>query len=95
MKPSGWFGVFGLVLVFALYGLYRSGNSSPPAIVLMKDFLRSGPGLSFPEIGPIESGVKVRIIGAPSSVNENENWQKVRYKDGETAWLPVSSLLPL
>ena len=95
LKPSGWFGVFGLVMIFAFYGLYRSGNSDPPAVLVSKDLLRSGPGLSFPEIFPIEAGVKVRMVGAPSSVNENENWQKVRYKDNETAWLPVSSLLPL
>ncbi len=95
LKPSGWFGVFGLIMIFAFYGLYRSGNSNPPAVLIAKDLLRSGPGLSFPEIAPIEAGVKVRMVGAPSSVNENENWQKVRYKDNETAWLPVSSLLPL
>jgi hypothetical protein len=95
LKPSGWFGVFGLVLVFALYGLYRSGNANPPAVLITRDLLRSGPGLSFPEIAPIEPGVTVRLVGSPSSVNENENWQKVRYKGQEMAWLPVSSLLPL
>ena len=95
LKPSGWFGVFGLIVVFAFYGLYRSANSNPPAVLLEKELLRSGPGLTFPEISPIETGVKVRMVGPPSSANENETWQKVRYKGNETAWLPVSSLLPL
>jgi len=95
LKPSGWFGVFALVLVFAFYGIYRSGNSNPPAMVISKDLLRSGPGLSFPEIASIEAGIKVRLVGSPSTTNENETWQKVRYKNTQTAWLPVSSLLPL
>jgi|GEM_PF-2083116 len=95
LKPSGWFGVFGLVMIFAVYGIYRSGNANSPAVVLNKDYLRSGPGLTFPEIGTIEAGVKVRMIGSPSSINENETWQKVRYKGTESAWLPVTSLLPL
>jgi hypothetical protein len=95
LKPSGWFGVFGLIVIFAFYGLYRSANSNPPAVLIVKELLRSGPGLTFPEISPIETGVKVRMVGSPSSANENETWQKVRYKGNETAWLPASSLLPL
>lgn len=95
LKPSGWFGFLALVLVFAFYGLYRTGNSSPAAILIGKELLRSGPGLSFPEITPIESGVKVRLVGSPASANENELWQKVRYKNDQTAWVPLSSLLPL
>ncbi|MBU6152684.1 MAG: hypothetical protein KGP28_00150 [Bdellovibrionales bacterium] len=95
LKPSGWFGLLGLIVVFAFYGFYRSANSTPPAVLITRELLRSGPGLTFPEIAPIETGVKVRLVGPPSSVNENETWQKVRYKGNETAWLPASSLLPL
>ena len=57
--------------------------------------LRSGPGLNYPEIMGIEPGVKVRMIGSPATVNENELWQKVRYKPNQTAWTHLSSLLPL
>ena len=95
LKPSGWFGVFALVLVFAFYGIYRAGNSNPPAAVVIKEALRAGPGVNFPEIMPIEAGVKVRLIGSPATVNDNELWQKVRYKTNQAAWIPLSSLLPL
>ena len=95
LKPSGWFGVLALVLVFAVYGMVRAGNSNPPAIVILGEPLRSGPSLSFPEITLIEPGIKVRIIGSPATANENELWQKVRYKPNQTAWIHLSSLLPL
>jgi hypothetical protein len=95
LKPSGWFGVLALVLAFAFYGIYRTGNSDPPAVLVGKELLRSGPGLSFPEIQPIDAGVKVRMIGSPAAVNQNELWQKVRYKKDQSAWVPLSSLLPL
>lgn len=95
LKPSGWFGVLALILAFAFYGIYRTGNSDPPAVLVGRELLRSGPGLSFPEIQPIEAGVKVRLIGAATAVNENELWQKVRYKMDQSAWVPLSSLLPL
>ncbi|MBC7397200.1 MAG: hypothetical protein H7333_07125, partial [Bdellovibrionales bacterium] len=86
LKPSGWFGVLALVLVFAFYGIYKAGNSNPPAVVVVKEPLRSGPGLNYPEISTIESGIKVRMLGAPATVNENELWQKVRYKTNQAAW---------
>jgi hypothetical protein len=95
LKPSGWFGVLALVLVFAVYGIYRAGSSNPPAVVILNEPLRSGPGLNYPELIPIEPGVKVRMIGSPATVNENELWQKVRYKPNQTAWIHLSSLLPL
>ena len=95
LKPSGWFGVLALVLMFAFYAIYRTGSSTPAAVVLNHELLRVGPGLNFPEIVAIEPGVKVRMIGSALSVNENETWQKVRYKGDQTAWLPSSSLLSL
>ena len=95
LKPSGWFGVLALVLVFAFYGIFKAGNSNPPAVVLVREQLRAGPGLNYPEILPIEVGIKVRMLGSPASVNETELWQKVRYKPNQSAWIPFSSLLPL
>jgi len=95
LKPSGWFGVLALILAFAFYGIYKAGNLNPPAMVILKQTLRSGPGLNYPEILPIEPGIKVRMVGSAVSVNDNELWQKVRYKSDQTAWIPLSSLLPL
>jgi tetratricopeptide (TPR) repeat protein len=95
LKPSGWFGVLALVLVFGVYGMYRAGAANPPAVIVMNEPLRSGPGLNYPELMAIEPGVKVRMIGSPATVNENELWQKVRYKPNQTAWIHLSSLLPL
>jgi tetratricopeptide (TPR) repeat protein len=95
LKPSGWFGVLALILAFAFYGIFKAGNMNPPAMVILKQSLRSGPGLNYPEIMPIETGIKVRLVGSAVSVNENELWQKVRYKSEQAAWIPLSSLLPL
>lgn len=95
LKPSGWFGVLALILAFAFYGIYKAGNLNPPAMVILKQPLRSGPGLNYPEILPIETGIKVRLVGSAVTVNDNELWQKVRYKSDQTAWIPLSSLLSL
>jgi len=95
LKPSGWFGVLALVLVFAVYGMYRAGSSNPPAVVTLAEPFRSGPGLSYPEITEAPAGIEVRMIGSPMTVNENELWQKVRYKPNQTAWIHLSSLLAL
>jgi hypothetical protein len=95
LKPSGWFGALALVLGFAFYGVYQAGSANPPAVMIAKQQLRSGPGMNFPEIGSIEIGVKVRVIGDPATVNQNELWQKIRYRPNQTAWIPLSSLLPL
>ena len=95
LKPSGWFGVLALVLVFAVYGMYRTGSANEPAMVTLSEPLRSGPGMNYPEITEAISGIKVRMIGSPMTVNENELWQKVRYKTNQTAWIHLSSLLPL
>ena len=95
LKPSGWFGVFALIMVSAFYGIYKAGNLHPPAVITLKQPLRSGPGMNYPEITSIEPGIKVRIMGTPVSVNENELWQKIRYKSDQTAWIPLSGLLPL
>jgi hypothetical protein len=95
LKPSGWFGVLALVLIFAVYGMFRAGSANPPASVIMSEPLRSGPGMNFPEISNIDPGITVRMIGSPMTVNENEIWQKIRYKPNQTAWIHLSSLLPL
>ncbi|NDG85689.1 MAG: hypothetical protein EBX52_11730, partial [Proteobacteria bacterium] len=95
LKPSGWFGVLALVLVVAFYAVYRTGSLTPAAVLVNRELLRSGPGLTFPEIMSVDSGIKVRMVGSALNVNENESWQKVRYKGDQTAWLPSSSLLPL
>jgi uncharacterized protein YraI len=87
--------VLALVLVFAVYGMYRAGSSTPPAVVTMSEPLRSGPGMNYPEITTAETGIEVRMIGSAMTVNDNEFWQKVRYKPNQTAWIHFSSLLPL
>lgn len=95
LRPAGWFGTFALVLTYALYGVYRVGSANPPSVSINLQSVRSGPGVGYPEIDSLEIGVKVRIIGSPVNVNEEEIWQKVRYKGEQTGWVPLSGLLPL
>lgn len=95
LKASGWFGAFALMISFAIYGVYKMGSMNPPAVNLIKQPLRSGPGMNYPEITTVEPGIKVRIMGPTNTVNENEVWQKVRYKSDQVGWVPLSGLLPL
>ncbi len=95
LKPSGWFGALAVVLSFAFYGVHRAGSSNPPALLLMKQPLRSGPGMNYPEIVSLDAGIKVRMVGSSITLNETEGWQKIRYNHDLTAWIPLSSLLPL
>jgi tetratricopeptide (TPR) repeat protein len=95
LKPSGWFGALAVVLSFAFYGVHHMGSSNPPAILLMKQPLRSGPGMNYPEIISLDAGIKVRMVGSSITLNETEGWQKIRYNAENTAWIPLSSLLPL
>lgn len=95
LKPSGWFGALAVVLSFALYGIHHMGTSHPPAVLLMKQPLRSGPGMNYPETILLEAGIKVRMVGSSINLNDTESWQKIRYQGDQTAWIPLSSLLPL
>ena len=95
LKPSGWFGVLALILMFAVYGVYKTGTSNPPAVTIMRQPLRSGPGMNYPEVTSIEPGITIRMVGSAISVNENELWQKIRYNSDQLAWIPLSGLLPL
>lgn len=95
LKPSGWFGALAVVLSFAFYGVHHSGSSNPPAALLIKQPLRSGPGMNYPEVITLEAGIKVRMVGSSITLNDTEGWQKIRYTPELTAWIPLSSLLPL
>lgn len=95
LKPSGWFGVLAVVLSFAFYGVHRMGSSNPPAILLLKQPLRSGPGMNYPETVTLDAGIKIRMVGSSVTLNETESWQKIRYDRDRMAWIPLSSLLPL
>jgi len=95
LKPSGWFGALAVVLSFAFYGVHRAGSSNPPAVLLMKQPLRSGPGMNYPEVISLDAGIKVRMVGSSITINETESWQKIRYNSELTAWIPLSSLLSL
>lgn len=95
LKPSGWFGALAVVLSFAFYGVHRIGSSNPSAVLLMKQPLRSGPGMNYPELFSVDAGVKVRMVGSSITLNDTESWQKIRYDAEHTAWIPLSSLLQL
>lgn len=95
LKPAGWVGTFGLVLTYALYGVYRVGTMNPPSVSINPQSIRSGPGTVYPEIGSLEVGIKIRMVGAPVTVHQDEIWQKIKYKGEQMGWVPLSSLLPL
>ncbi len=95
LRPAGWVGSFMLISALGLYGVFSYGNQNPPAIVLEKSLMRSGPGSEFPEIGELPAGSKVRMDGAPLKKDEFEVWQKVRFDQDASAWIPLSQILVL
>jgi hypothetical protein len=63
---SALIGASTLLLVTGLYLVERDVNERPPAIVLGRISIRSGPGKDFAELAQIDPGVKVRVLGHAS-----------------------------
>jgi tetratricopeptide (TPR) repeat protein len=87
-----------LLTIFALSGsLYlaqRLASSNPPAISTEQQIIRSGPGEQFVELGRVEAGVRLRLLG-PSIQTGQDLWRQVRYARDGLGWAKASSLLPL
>jgi tetratricopeptide (TPR) repeat protein len=95
-KPVGFLGILALGVVLALYGAERVAASHPPAVVIDRQTVRSGPGDRFLELSQVESGSKLRLMG-PSEKAEGtgEPWLQVRFSADGIGWVRASSLLLL
>lgn len=99
LSSSSKLGCLALILVLALYGMEREAEDHPAAVVLSRQTVRSGPGESFSELGQVDSGAKVRLLGprAPASSPDQEDERILNATLGEsrppaqssTTWLQV------
>lgn len=67
LSPSSKLGCLALALVLILYAMERDAENHPAAVSLKRETVRSGPGDSFSELGEVDAGAKVRLLGPRSS----------------------------
>ena len=89
-RSTGTMGLIGLILIASLYALLQVSRSQPPAALLERQTIRSGPGETFPQMIQLEAGVKVRVTGA-----EDQGWTQIRHSKDRLGWIRSSSLLLL
>ena len=96
LEPAGFFTVLAFGITGMLYGIELSSRSTPPAVLVDRQVVRSGPGDTYIEIGKLDAGVKLRLMGpVAQSAKPNENWYQVRFTSDGIGWVPASSLLLL
>jgi len=94
LQPAGILTLVALFITSALYFAQRSADSHPPAVALDSQTIRSGPGNTFIDLGHVEAGVKLRLLG-PTALEGTETWRQVRFSGDGIGWIPSSSLLLL
>ncbi|OFZ70322.1 MAG: hypothetical protein A3K03_03895 [Bdellovibrionales bacterium RIFOXYD1_FULL_44_7] len=94
LQPAGLLGLLALAITASLYLIQRLNASSPPAVAVTAESIRSGPGEQFIELTRIEPGMKIRLL-EKSAKSGDEAWQQIRYSKSSIGWIKESSLLPL
>jgi hypothetical protein len=90
LQPAGFVGLIGFALTSGLYLAERVASSHPPAFVVERQVVRSGPGDQFIQLAQMEAGVKLRLMGP-----QDQGWSQVRYSHDAIGWIRTSSLLLL
>jgi tetratricopeptide (TPR) repeat protein len=96
LQPSGFVGLIGFAITLSLYGAERLAEAHPPAYAIEHLVIRSGPGAQFAELGQLEAGVKLRMLGPEEIVkvgDQQQSWKQVRYSQDGIGWIQTSSLL--
>ena len=71
-------------------------ESHPPATAIEPVAVRSGPGETYLELGRVEAGSRVRLLGQTAQDPKQQAlWRQVRYSHSAVGWVPASSLLLL
>jgi Flp pilus assembly protein TadD len=103
LEPSSLIALLAFTITAGIYGIQRGSEANPPAIVLQKQVIRSGPGDHYLELSQVEEGSKVRLLG-PSAKNTfrphksdepEETWRQIRFSSDGIGWIRSSSLLTL
>jgi tetratricopeptide (TPR) repeat protein len=69
LEPAGMLGALGLAATVGVFGAGRLAELHPPAICVERQVVRSGPGEHFLEIGSVEAGSRIRLLGPAATVN--------------------------
>jgi tetratricopeptide (TPR) repeat protein len=96
VSPAGILGLLSLLLTVGLYGAERIAESHPPAIVLERTTVRSGPGDRYLELGRLEAGTKIRLLGPEQNAEDTHAaWKQIRFTPDAVGWAPANTLLDL
>lgn len=89
-------GLSALALTLSLLGIQRFSLLSPPAVVIERAAIRSGPGETFLELSQMEPGTKLRTLGPTETPpSTQETWRQVRWSQEDVGWIKDQSLLLL
>jgi len=95
-QPSGYIGISALILCLSIYAIQRWAQSTPPAMILEQQVLRSGPGSQFMELGNVTPGVKVRLLHQTAIEEGSQTlWHQIRFSGNSVGWIKSSALLTL
>jgi hypothetical protein len=102
-QPAILFGMIAFVFAISLHAARRFSEEHPPAICLVRETVRSGPGSHFLELSQVDVGVKLRLTAeqpqeatsASTEQPEQGLWRQVRYSQDGIGWVRASSLLLL
>ena len=102
MQPAAILSILGFSITLGLYAMERYAAAHPPACLIKKEVIRSGPADRYLELAQLHEGAKVRIIGSGSGSDANaegtpaaEAWMQIRFADSSVGWVRASSLLLL
>lgn len=93
LRPAALIGAVALALVGGLYWTETLASARSPVVALSRQSIRSGPGDSFIELGQIDAGTKVRLLGSASSENVAEEWLQVRFSQDGIGWVRAKDFL--
>lgn len=102
-QPAGVLGLLGFLITGGLYVAHRLADSRPPAICLERQSIKSGPGEDYLDLGRVEEGMKVRLLGPSAqgfpaegvTTAAGDTWYQVRYSRDGIGWLRGSKILSL
>ncbi len=89
-ETTGGMALIGLAFIALLYALLQVSRSQPPAVLIERQQVKSGPGETFALMNQLEAGVKVRVTGI-----EDQGWSQIRHTKDTLGWIRSSSLLLL
>ena len=101
LHPSALLATLAFAITIGIYAAERLAAEHPPAVVLARQTVRSGPGDHYIELSEVEPGVKLRVLGPSGAAADMppgqpaELWRQVRYSQDGIGWIRASSLLLL